>query len=156
MSSVIFRAAARLLEPFMLLYAVFLIFSGHNEPGGGFSAGLTAGGVFVLHVIAFGLASARRMLVVAPQTLLGGGLLLALASGLVATLSGKPFMTGVWTHVHLPLLGEFGVGTPVFFDIGVFLVVVGVISAIVSVLTEVQDLPASQKPLPIDMPEEQP
>jgi multicomponent Na+:H+ antiporter subunit B len=139
MTSLILQTAARLLEPIMLLVALFLLLSGHNKPGGGFAGGLTAATAFVLHVIAFDLRSARRMLVVSPQALIGVGLLLGMGSGLPALLAGDPYMDARWTSLHIPDLGVIKLGTPLLFDIGVFLVVVGVVSLIVSVLTEMQE-----------------
>lgn len=119
-TSPIFRTAARLLMPLLLLFAVFLLLRGHNEPGGGFVGGLVAAAAFALYAIAFGVARARQALLVKPMTLLGAGLLIALASGVPAVLRGQPFMTAQWT------LGVLAAGTPMVFDIGVFLVVAGV------------------------------
>lgn len=139
MTSIILQTIARLLEPILLFYAIILLFTGHHEPGGGFSAGLMAAGAFVLHVITFDLKSARRMLVVSPQVLMGAGLLLAAGSGLPGLIIGKPFMTGLWPQLHVPGLGLVKLGTPLVFDIGVFLVVVGMVALIVTALTEMQD-----------------
>ena len=93
----IFRTAARLLMPLLLLFAVFLLLRGHNEPGGGFVGGLIASAAFALYGIAFGVQRARQALLVSPLTLLGVGLLIALLSGLPAVLRGEPFLTALWT-----------------------------------------------------------
>ncbi len=129
-TSPMFRTAARLLMPLLLLFAVFLLLRGHNEPGGGFVGGLVAAAAFALYAIAFGVERARRALLVEPLTLLGAGLLLALASGTPAALRGQPFMTAQW--VFEPV----AVGTPALFDIGVFLVVSGVVLMMVFSLAE--------------------
>jgi multicomponent Na+:H+ antiporter subunit A len=121
LTSSIFRTAARLLMPLLLLFAVFLLMRGHNEPGGGFVGGLVAAAAFALYSIAFGVARARRALLVDPLTLLGAGLLIALLSGLPAILRGQPFLTAQW------ILEPIAAGTPMIFDIGVFLVVTGVV-----------------------------
>ena len=84
MTSSILRTAARLLMPLLLLFAVFLLLRGHNQPGGGFVAGLVVAASFVLYSIAFGVDAARRALLVRPSALLGIGLLVALLSGLPA------------------------------------------------------------------------
>ena len=86
MNSPIFRTAARLLMPLLLLFSVFLLLRGHNEPGGGFVGGLVAAAAFALYGIAFGVQRARQALLVKPMTLLGVGLLIALLSGLPAVL----------------------------------------------------------------------
>jgi multicomponent Na+:H+ antiporter subunit B len=125
-----FRSAARLLMPLLLLFAVFLLIRGHNEPGGGFVGGLVAASAFALYGIAFGIERARQALIVEPMTLLGAGLLIALASGLPAVVLGQPFLTAQWTH------GPFAIGTPTIFDIGVFLVVAGVVLMMIFSLAE--------------------
>jgi multicomponent Na+:H+ antiporter subunit A len=129
-ASPIFRTAARLLMPLLLLFAVFLLLRGHNEPGGGFVGGLVASAAFALYAIAFGVQRAREALLVRPLTLLGTGLLLAVGSGLPAVLRGQSFLTAFW------MSGPVAVGTPVLFDIGVFLVVAGVVLMMVFTLAE--------------------
>ena len=136
MTSIILQTAARVLMPLLLLFAVFLLLRGHNQPGGGFVGGLVVGSSFVLYSIAFGVEAGRRALLVRPSTLLGVGPLVALASGLPATIAGEPFMTAKWMEV--PLGGTaVALGTPLVFDVGVFLAVVGVVSTIVFTLAEV-------------------
>ncbi|HXK34372.1 MAG TPA: Na+/H+ antiporter subunit B, partial [Dehalococcoidia bacterium] len=120
-SSPIFRTAARVLMPLLLLFSVFLLLRGHNEPGGGFVGGLVASAAFALYALAFGVRRAREALLLRPVTLLAIGLLIALASGVPAALRGQPFMTAQW------VLDPVAVGTPVLFDVGVFLVVTGVV-----------------------------
>jgi multicomponent Na+:H+ antiporter subunit A len=129
-TSPIFRTAARLLMPLLLLFAVFLLLRGHNQPGGGFVGGLVAAAAFALYAIAFGVRRARRALLVRPMTLLGTGLLLALVSGLPAVLRGRPFLTASW------MSGPVALGTPVLFDLGVFLVVAGVVLMMIFSLAE--------------------
>ena len=124
--SLILRTAARYLMPLLLLFSVFLLFRGHNKPGGGFIAGLVAAAAFSLYAIAYDVPAARALVRVEPQALLGVGLLLALASGVVSLVAGREFMTGVWGNVRLPFIGELYLGTPLFFDIGVYAVVIGV------------------------------
>ena len=136
MTSTILQTAARMLMPLLLLFAVFLLLRGHNQPGGGFVAGLVVASSFVLYSIAFGIDAGRRAVLVRPATLLGLGPLVALTSGLPALLTGQPFMTALWTEVRV---GAFAValGTPLVFDVGVFLAVIGVVLTIVFTLAEV-------------------
>ena len=129
-TSTIFRTAARLLMPLLLLFAVFLLLRGHNEPGGGFVGGLVAAAAFALYAMAFGVGQARQALLVKPLTLLGAGLLIALGSGVPAAVRGQPFMTAQWA------LGPVALGTPAVFDAGVFLVVAGVVLMMVFSLAE--------------------
>ena len=135
MTSSILQTAVRLLMPLLLLFAVFLLLRGHNEPGGGFVGGLVVAASFVLYSIAFGVDAARRALLVRPSTLLGVGLLVAFLSGLPAVVAGHTFMTALWTTVEAGSM-VIAVGTPLVFDIGVFLAVVGVVLTIVFTLAE--------------------
>jgi multicomponent Na+:H+ antiporter subunit B len=118
----------------MLLVSVFLLVRGHNEPGGGFVGGLTAATAFALVLLSEGLGAARRLLRVAPLSFVAAGLTVALASGIPSLLRGQPFMTGVWLGARLPVVGK--IGTPVVFDVGVYLAVVGVVLAILFALAE--------------------
>jgi multicomponent Na+:H+ antiporter subunit B len=132
----ILPTAARLLLPLLLLFSVFLLLRGHNLPGGGFAAGLVAAAAFALYAIATDVPTARRALGVAPRTLLGVGLLVALTTGLLPVLGGRPFLTGLWGYLSLPGIGQVVVGTPLLFDVGVFLVVIGMTLTIVLSLAE--------------------
>ncbi|HEX6975352.1 MAG TPA: Na+/H+ antiporter subunit B, partial [Vicinamibacterales bacterium] len=128
--SPIFRTAARLLMPLLLVFSVFLLLRGHNQPGGGFVGGLVAAAAFSLYAIAFGVARARQALLVRPMTLLGTGLLMAVLSGLPAVVRGRAFLTAQWAPG--PLLA----GTPTLFDLGVFFVVAGVVMMMIFTLAE--------------------
>jgi multicomponent Na+:H+ antiporter subunit A len=130
LTSPIFRTAARLLMPLLLLFSIFLLLRGHNEPGGGFVGGLVAAAAFALYAVAFGAHRARQALLVKPLTLLGAGLLIALSSGIPAALRGQPFMTAQW------MLEPVALGTPALFDVGVFLVVTGVVLMMILTLAE--------------------
>jgi multisubunit Na+/H+ antiporter MnhB subunit len=135
MTSSILQTAARLLMPLLLLFAIFELWRGHNQPGGGFVAGLVVSASFVLYSIAFGVEAARRALLISPSRLLGIGPLVALASGLPALVLGQPFMTAVWTTVPAGST-DLDLGTPLVFDVGVFLAVIGVVLTIVFTLAE--------------------
>jgi multicomponent Na+:H+ antiporter subunit B len=135
MTSSILQTAARALMPLLLVFAVFLLLRGHNEPGGGFVGGLVVASSFVLYSLAFGIDASRRALLVSPSTLLGVGPLMALTSGLPGVLTGQPFLTARW--VELSVGGTtVAIGTPLVFDVGVFLAVVGVVLTIVFTLAE--------------------
>lgn len=136
MTSSILQTATRVLMPLLLLFALFLLWRGHNQPGGGFVGGLVVSASFVLYSIAFGVDAARRALLVSPSALLGTGLLAALASGIPGVLRGRPFMTALWGKIG-PGPDAIAVGTPLAFDVGVFLAVIGVVLTIVFTLTDV-------------------
>ncbi len=134
MRSFILATAVQLLLPLLLLFSIFLLLRGHNEPGGGFVGGLVASAGFALFALAAGAGKAGKLLHVAPRTLIAAGLFTALASGLISLVAGMPFMTGLWSGLRFPVIGK--VGTPLLFDTGVYLLVVGVVLLIVFSLME--------------------
>jgi multicomponent Na+:H+ antiporter subunit B len=136
MRSLILRTATRFLMPLLMLFALFLLLRGHNEPGGGFVGGLVVSATFVLYVMAYGVAAGRRALMIDPSTLLGIGLLVALSSGTTPVLFGRPFMTAMWAKISLGST-VIDLGTPLTFDIGVFLTVIAVVLTIVFTLADV-------------------
>jgi multicomponent Na+:H+ antiporter subunit B len=135
MTSLILRAATRLLMPLLLLFAMFLLLRGHNEPGGGFVGGLVVASAFVLYTISAGVPACRQALLVDPSILLSGGLFVALSSGLLALFAGRPYMTAAWISVGVPPAAA-SLGTPLLFDAGVFLAVIGVVLTIVFALAD--------------------
>jgi multicomponent Na+:H+ antiporter subunit B len=136
MNSLILRTAVRVFQPVLLVYSFFLLVAGHNQPGGGFVAGLVAAAALALYAIAYDAVSARTLAIVDPRTFIGLGLSLSLVSGLLPLLVGLPFLTGLWADLPVPG-GTLAVGTPFLFDVGVYLVVVGV--TLLMVLTLVED-----------------
>ncbi|MGD9891665.1 MAG: Na+/H+ antiporter subunit B [Dehalococcoidia bacterium] len=136
MTSLILRTSARLLFTLLLLFAFFLLLRGHNAPGGGFVGGLVAAAAFTLFSIADGPAAARHALRIDPRTLIAAGLLVAIASGVIAFLDREPILTAQWGTVRLLGLPETTVGTPLLFDLGVFMVVLGVTLTIILTLAE--------------------
>lgn len=134
MYSLILSTATRAIFPLMLLFSVFILIRGHNEPGGGFVGGLVAATAFVLYAMAYGVEKARHALRVDPRTLIAAGLAIACGAGLIGLAAGLPFMTGQWLPVPLPVVGK--VGTPVLFDLGVYFVVLGVVLTMVFALAE--------------------
>ncbi len=136
MHSIILAIATRYLSPLIFLFSLIFLFRGHNSPGGGFIGGLLAAGGFVLYSTAFCVTSAKKKLIIDPRTLIGIGLLISFISAFLSLFSGKQFMTDIWWEVTLPLLGKWSVGTPFFFDIGVYFVVAGVTLTIIFSLSE--------------------
>lgn len=134
MKSIILSATARFLLPILFMFSLFLLVRGHNLPGGGFVGGLVAAAAFVLYAIAHDVQEARRLLRANTISLLGVGLLMALGSGLLSLVYAESFMTGLWYHHHVPVLGKLG--TPVVFDMGVYLVVLGATLTVLFTLLE--------------------
>ena len=135
MQSVILRAATRLLVGLILVFAVYLLLRGHNAPGGGFSAALVASTGFALFAITEGPSAVRQALHADPMVFIALGLLMAIGSGIVAVIGGHPYLTGLWWPAN-PAGGAPLIGTPLVFDMGVFLIVLGAILTLVLQLEE--------------------
>ena len=129
MNSLIFRTAAPVIASVMVLFSVIILLRGHNEPGGGFLAGLIAASAVAVVGMAQGVGTARRVMRVNPIVIAGLGVVLVILSGLLSALVGAPFLTGLWLPLHL-------FGSPGVFDIGVYLVVSGTVAAVVLALED--------------------
>lgn len=125
MSPLILRVAAAHIKPVLILFSLYLLSKGHNEPGGGFVGGLVAASAFLLHLIAYDAAATRKSLPLEPHALMGIGLLLAAGSSLAPLFWGESFFKGLWFDIPLWPGASFTTGTPQIFDIGVYLVVLG-------------------------------
>ncbi|WP_052351580.1 MnhB domain-containing protein [Deinococcus pimensis] len=126
----VLRTVARAVFSLVLLFALHLLWRGHNLPGGGFIAGLTTSAAMVLYRVAFGRPVTR----VNPRALLPWGLGVAGVTALVPLLAGRPLLTSAFGYVTLPVTGEFEWATAFIFDVGVYLVVVGTTVGIVDTL----------------------
>lgn len=125
MRSIILQTAIQFITPLMLIFSFFLLLRGHNEPGGGFTGGLVASAAFALYMIANGSQKAKELLKVDPVNLIAAGLAFALGSGLISIfIFDDVFMKGIWTKTEYPILGKLG--TPLLFDIGVYILVIGI------------------------------
>lgn len=119
----ILPTAVRLVMPVQCVFAVYLCLRGHNLPGGGFIGGLVLASALVLRV----MVNERRVIKQDLIVLVGVGLLVALVAAVMPMFVGRPFFTGLWGgEIWLPTIGKLKLGTPLLFDIGVFLVVTGV------------------------------
>jgi multicomponent Na+:H+ antiporter subunit B len=134
MYSFLFKTVTGFLLPVFLVVSMFLFYRGHNAPGGGFVGGLLAALAYIMVAFAAGHERAENLFRLNPLHLISAGLSIALLSGLLSLLTGAPFMTGEWISLIIPLMGELSLGTPLLFDLGVFLTVIGVTVLIVFTL----------------------
>lgn len=139
--SLILQTATRLLLVLMIVFSFFIVWRGHNAPGGGFIGGLIVVTAYALHAVAFGIDEMRRVLIFDPRTIFAFGLLVAIASGLFAAFGpgflSDPYMTGRWLVLYDEQGNKgFAIGTPVMFDLGVYFVVIGGLLAMVQGLME--------------------
>jgi len=136
MNTLIFRTFAPGLAALMVMFSIFVLLRGHNEPGGGFIGGLIAASAFAIYGIANGVDNVRRALYFRPLTISAFGVLLAAVSGLPGLFQGKPFLTGLWWFPEINETVKLALSTPLLFDIGVWLGVVGAVLAIALALEE--------------------
>lgn len=134
MKSLILQVMIRALAPLLLLFSVYLLLRGHNSPGGGFAGGLIASSVLVLFALVFGAEATRRALRISPVSLMVSGLSLAVLSGLAGWLAGGDFLQAWWYGRPIEIIHHFG--TPLVFDLGVYLTVLGAMLTMVLTLIE--------------------
>ena len=134
MSSLILKTASRYLIPILMVFSFFLLLRGHNEPGGGFVGGLVAASAYALYAIANGVEASQKLLRANPLSFIATGLLIAFLSGVVGFFYNGIFMSGLWLETKLPVIGK--IGTPLLFDIGVYILVLGISLKIIFSLFE--------------------
>ncbi|MBB3657204.1 multicomponent Na+:H+ antiporter subunit B [Rhizobium sp. BK650] len=135
MNTLIFRTIAPFITALMLLFSVFILLRGHNEPGGGFIGGLIAASALAIYGIAFGVEAVRRAIRFHPLAIAGFGLLLSCIAGLLSIFFAVPFMTGLW--IYPTVVGvEVGLSSVMLFDLGVYFVVLGAVASIALALEE--------------------
>lgn len=136
MNSIILRTATRFMLPLLVIFSIIVLLRGHNQPGGGFVGGLLATSAFMLYAMAFGVPAVHRILRLPLTTYIAVGLGMALVSGLPGLIEGKPFLYGQWVGFTVTGFGELKIGTPLLFDIGVYLTVLSVCLLILLTLAE--------------------
>jgi multicomponent Na+:H+ antiporter subunit B len=138
--SYIFTAVGRFAFFIINVFAIYLFFRGHDLPGGGFIAGLASATSLILLSLAIGIEEMSRIMRVDPVRIASLGMLIAIGSGAAPMLFDYPFLTQFNWHLHdVPLFGDLHVGMPMVFDLGVYLVVIGICCKIIFVLTQSMD-----------------
>jgi multicomponent Na+:H+ antiporter subunit A len=131
--------SVRVIFHAVLVGSLYLLFAGHNQPGGGFVGGLVAGSAISLRYLSGGIEEVRSISRFQPWTILGTGLLTSGITALVPLLRGEPVLTSLGRDVGIPLMGTLYASTTIVFDIGVYLVVVGLIFMIFEAFGEDDD-----------------
>ena len=135
MNTVIFRTVVPGITAIMLVFSIFVLLRGHNEPGGGFIGGLIAASGVAVYGIARGVKTVRRAIMVEPLALAGFGVFIAGFAGVISLGWRVPYLTGLWAYFTFGDT-EFTLSTPLVFDIGVYCAVAGTLSAIALALEE--------------------
>ena len=139
--------ATRVLFPLAITVAIFIFLRGHNEPGGGFIAGLIVAIALIMQYLASGYSWASKRNRMDSQAIIGAGIAIAGLAGTASLLLGWPFLTSTYTYLDLPLIGEIEVASAVAFDLGVFFTVVGVVMVSLAQISRVEER-VKQEPLP--------
>lgn len=134
LDTTILRTSTNYLLPLLILFSIFLLIRGHYLPGGGFVGGLVASIAFVLHSFAYSPYQTLKMFSVQPFFLIPTGLMTCFISGLLPTLLGHPYLSVVWFVDSVVAIGAFG--SALLFDIGVYMVVIGVVLTILFTISE--------------------
>jgi multicomponent Na+:H+ antiporter subunit B len=129
MNTLIFRTMAPVIAAVMILFSIVILLRGHNDPGGGFIGGLIAASAAAIYGMARGVGEVRRVLRFNPIAFAGFGVVLSCVVGLISVFAGVPFLTALWLPGYI-----FGV--PGAFDVGVYFVVFGTMTAIILALED--------------------
>jgi multicomponent Na+:H+ antiporter subunit A len=137
-SSLILDTLTRAAFHTIWVASVYLLFAGHNAPGGGFIGGLAGGAALILRYAEAGAQGLRATVRLSPETLLGIGLLLAGGTGVAGWAFGRAFLSSVKVEAELPLLGTVKMTSTLPFDVGVYFVVIGLVLLTLRTLGEVR------------------
>ncbi len=136
----------RMLFPLALAVSIYLFLRGHNEPGGGFIAGLVLAVPLLLQYVLTGAAQVEARLRLNYLMAIALGLLIATATGMASWVLGYPFFTSTFGHPVLPVVGELPLASAMAFDLGVFLVVAGTATLCLAMLGKIAERPARRQP----------
>ncbi|MBE2184602.1 MAG: Na(+)/H(+) antiporter subunit B [Anaerolineae bacterium] len=134
--SVFFQFVARVMLPVLLIFSLMLMLRGHNEAGGGFVGGLVASCGVMLMTLAYGPDEVRQRFKIDFLRLMFWGLLIAVFAGVLGLFAGGAFLEAEWWKPFIQGIGRLELGTPLLFDIGVYIIVLSVTSSIVMSMAE--------------------
>lgn len=134
MRTVILQTSIKLLTPLFIIFSLFLLFRGHNAPGGGFIGGLLAAIGLFMRTMVLGANSSTANYRIKPIVIIVTGLMVSAISVIIPIFLNKPLMTGIWLGFSVPLIGK--IGTPLIFDAGVYILVIGVVLNITITLSK--------------------
>ncbi|MGM0377167.1 MAG: MnhB domain-containing protein [Bacteroidota bacterium] len=137
MRNIVLEKTIKLFLFVMTGFALFVLLRGHNRPGGGFIAGIIASAGFLMYALVFGSDKLLEMLKMNPRYIMGIGLLITLFAALMPAFWGLPPMTAMWQEINIISLFTIDAGTPLLFDTGVFVLVIG---GVLGIITSIMDV----------------
>lgn len=135
-NDLILQTVTTLLSFIIIIFSVYLFFAGHYTPGGGFIGGLMTSAALVLLLLAFDIKTIRKIFPFNFMTVAAAGLLISILTGVAAMFFDVPYLTHTFDYVELPILGETALASTLIFDLGVYLVVVGIAMTIIQTIGE--------------------
>jgi len=135
-NNLILKTTTSLIAFILLGFAVYLLFAGHDSPGGGFVGGLMTSAAIILLYMSYGLNKVEKIIPINFRVLIPIGLLIALLTGLGSLLFKVPFLTHTFFAVPIPFIGEIDIATAMFFDLGVYITVLGATITIILTIAE--------------------
>lgn len=127
--SPLLATGARTMIPTLIIFSIYMLVTGHDAPGGGFAGGLLAAAALLLVYLAFGDRGVRLVLRFDPEAVAGLGLAVAVAAGLAGIVFGEAFLEGMTLSATVPVIGVIKLTSVLVFDLGVYLVVVGLVGS---------------------------
>ena len=139
--SLVLEVTTRVVFPTLVVLSLYFFFAGHNAPGGGFAGGLVMGLALVLRYLAGGRYELGEALPIEAGTILGAGLFVSAATAVTSLSFGAPALSSAVIDMKLPIFGEVHLVTALFFDLGIYLIVVGLVLDVLRSLGARLDLP---------------
>ncbi|WP_181348569.1 Na(+)/H(+) antiporter subunit B [Thalassobacillus sp. CUG 92003] len=135
-NDIILRTTTSLIAFILIGFSVYLFFSGHNNPGGGFIGGLMTAAAIILMNMAYGSEAMAKVLPVNFRFVVALGLAIAVLTGVGSFVFGQPFLSQTYAYFQLPILGKTELATALLFDLGVYLTVIGVTMTIILTIAD--------------------
>ncbi|MDG5471800.1 Na(+)/H(+) antiporter subunit B [Jeotgalibacillus sp. ET6] len=135
-NDLILQTVTKVISFIIILFSIHLFFAGHYTPGGGFIGGLMTAAALVLLLLAYDIKTLDKILPFDYKLMTAAGLLIAVLTAAGSLLFNVPFFTHAYDYFDLPLLGETSLHTAVLFDIGVYMVVIGITMTIIQTIGE--------------------
>ncbi|MGD7046271.1 Na(+)/H(+) antiporter subunit B [Jeotgalibacillus proteolyticus] len=135
-NDLILQTVTKVISFIIILFSIHLFFAGHYTPGGGFIGGLMTAAALVLLLLAYDTKTLNKILPFDYKLMTAAGLLIAVLTAAGSLLFNVPFFTHAYDYFDLPLLGETSLHTAVLFDIGVYMVVIGITMTIIQTIGE--------------------
>ncbi|WP_169864821.1 Na(+)/H(+) antiporter subunit B [Sutcliffiella halmapala] len=135
-NDLILQTVTTILAFIIIIFSFYLFFAGHYTPGGGFIGGLMTSAALVLLLLAFDLKTIKKVFPINFLTVAASGLLISILTGVGSFFFDVPFLTHTFDYIELPILGETAIASTLAFDLGVYLVVVGVAMTIIQTIGE--------------------